>query len=336
VCLEDYDKGVCTPRVCREVIALCRRAGVPVLVDPAPIRDYAKYRGAAALTPNRTEAARAAGPGPGDDASAAEYGDMARRLRDELGLEAAIITLDRQGMVLAEQGAEPEVIPTVAREVYDVSGAGDMVLAALAGARANDVGWPDACRLANAAAGLEVAVFGVVPIPIERVHAEVLRRERGPGSKLRTLEELLVEAAALRREGRRLVFTNGCFDLLHAGHLALLQQAARHGDYLVVAINSDESVRRLKGPERPVRTERDRARLLGGLECVDAVVVFGDPTPERLIQALRPDVLVKGAEYALAEVPGAEFVIQSGGRVELLEMVQGVSTTGTIERIRAG
>lgn len=338
VCVEDYNKGVCTPELCARVIDLARRAGVPVLVDPAAVEDYSRYAGASTVTPNRTEAMLACGADLPDDAGPEAFGPLAARLVSTLGLDAAVVTLDRHGALLLERGGAPQHVPTAAREVYDVTGAGDMVLAALAAARANGLDWPDAVRLANAAAGLEVEVFGVVPMPIEKIHREVLLRERSMPGKLRTLEQLLVEVAALRNEGRRVVFTNGCFDILHAGHLSLLERAAALGDFLIVGLNSDGSVRRLKGgrdPSRPINNEHDRALVLGGLGCVGAVTIFDDDTPERIIRAIRPDVLVKGAEYTIEQVPGARFVIESGGRVELLPMVEGRSTTGAVARIRA-
>lgn len=349
VVIEDYNKGVCTPALCQGVIARARAARVPVLVDPALIPDYSKYRGATTITPNRTEAvlaacdASAAGAlvAPPPDAQATAYTAIGRKLVADLDLECAVITLDKHGALLVERDAgRARSVPTVARQVYDVTGAGDMVLAALAAARANGIDWFDAVRLANAAAGLEVEVFGVVPMPIERIHREVMLREGGVSAtqgKLRTLHQLLVEAAALRNDARRIVLTNGCFDVLHAGHLSLLRRARELGDFLVVAINSDDSVRRLKGakdPTRPINNQIDRAELLGGLECVGAVVVFDEDTPEQLIRAVRPDVLVKGDEYVLAQVPGASFVLESGGRVELLPMIEGKSTTRTVSRIR--
>jgi D-beta-D-heptose 7-phosphate kinase/D-beta-D-heptose 1-phosphate adenosyltransferase len=337
VCIEDYNKGVCTTELCQEVIRLARQAGVPVLVDPAAIDDYSRYAGASTITPNRTEAMLATGIELPDDAAAADFDPVTHQLVNDLGLDAAVVTLDRHGALLLERGAESLHIPTFARAVYDVTGAGDMVLAALAAGRANELDWPDAVRLANAAAGLEVEVFGVVPMPIEKIHREVLLRERTTPGKLHTLEQLLVEVAAARNDGRRIVFTNGCFDILHPGHLSLLERAAALGDFLIVGLNSDDSVRRLKGgndPSRPINSELDRATVLGGLSCVDAVTIFDDDTPERLIRALRPGILVKGAEYTIDQVPGAKFVIEQGGRVELLPMVQGQSTTRAVARIR--
>lgn len=332
VCLEDYAKGVCTEEVCQGVIGLARRAGVPVFVDPARLEDYSKYRGCTAITPNRTEAETATGRATHDGADAAHNAQLARELMARVEAEAVVLTLDRHGALLLERGGEPLAVPTVAREVYDVTGAGDMFLAGLAAARANGTTWADAVRFANAAAGLEVEVFGVAPIPLERIHHEIL--SRGGQGKQRTLEEAQVLAGAARREGRRVVFTNGCFDILHSGHVSLLERAAGFGDVLVVGLNSDESVRRLKGAGRPVNTQEDRARVLGALACVGAVVVFDEDTPLRLIEALRPDVLVKGADYAKSQVVGAGVVEGYGGRVELVPLVEGRSTTGTIGRLR--
>lgn len=338
VCIEDYNKGVCTEAVCQGVIALARAAGTPVLVDPAKIEGYSKYRGATAITPNRTEAELATGLATDGSASAAHNGELARRLLDELRLDAVVLTLDRHGALLLERGvegvrAEPLAVPTVAREVYDVTGAGDMVLAGLAAARANGATWPDAVRFANAAAGLEVEVFGVAPIPLERIHHSILVDQGRLHGKLRTIEQLKVQVGAWRREGKRVVFTNGCFDVLHSGHVTLLEKAAALGDVLVVGLNDDGSVRRLKGPSRPVNTEDDRARVLGALEAVGAVVLFAEETPMRLIEAIRPDVLAKGADYSKDRVVGGEFVESYGGRVELVELVAGRSTTGTIKKM---
>ena len=332
VCIEDYNKGVCTERLCQAIITACRAANIPVLVDPAAIESYAKYRGATTITPNRNEAALATGDNIPAEAAPAEYAPIAQRLLDECALDAAVITLDRHGCLLLERNGQPVVVPTSPRQVYDVTGAGDMVLAALAAARANDILWHDSVRFANAAAGLEVEVFGVVPMPIEKIHHECLLRERSLTGKLRTAEQLLIELAAVRNEGRKVVFTNGCFDILHAGHVHLLQQARTHGDYLVVAINADDSVRRFKGPNRPVNTQHDRAAVLGALACVDAVVVFTEDTPRELIEKLRPDVLAKGDEYSEAEMPGAAFIRSRGGTIARIPMKPGLSTTAILAK----
>lgn len=337
VCIEDYGKGVVTERLCQGVIRAARAAGRPVLVDPAAIWDFGKYRGATSITPNRTEAERATGLVTGEDAAGGAA--VAKALLNQLDLECVVLTLDRHGALLLEaHGPEPVAVPTVARQVYDVTGAGDMMLAALAAGRANGLGWVDAVRLANAAAGLEVEVFGVEPIPIERIHADILRRETAhfATDAARPLEQVLVEIAAVRASGERVVFTNGCFDVLHAGHVALLERAATLGDFLVVGLNSDASVRRLKGEGRPVNTAADRARVLAALRAVDAVVVFDEETPARLVESILPDVLVKGADYAGREVVGREAVEAAGGRVELVELVEGRSTTATIARLRGG
>lgn len=360
VCIEDYGKGACTHELCQGVIALARARRVPVLVDPAPTTDYAKYKGASTITPNRSEAQMAArGLGMALERAPEapeDYAPIARRLVHDLDLDSAVITLDKHGALLCERtpsaGVDSDVrtVPTVARHVYDVTGAGDMVLAALAAARAHGLDWFDSVRFANAAAGLEVEQFGVVPIPIEQIHSDIMTRERTTRGKLRTLGELQVELAAIRGRAvngaapghgapsRRpaVVFANGCFDVLHAGHVSLLRRAAALGDFLIVAINDDAGVRKLKGPGRPVYPVEDRAALLGELECVGAVVVFSQDTPEELVRAVKPDVLVKGAQYDTASIPGAAFVKSYGGRVELLDVVEGRSTTSTVSKIRGG
>jgi D-beta-D-heptose 7-phosphate kinase / D-beta-D-heptose 1-phosphate adenosyltransferase len=341
VCIEDYNKGVCTPEVCRAVIDAARRVGKPVFVDPARGVDYGKYRGCTAITPNRTEAEDATGLRTDAEASLEHNARLAHQLMDRLECEAVVLTLDKHGALLLERAGTPIAVPTIARAVYDVTGAGDMMLAALAAARANHLPWHDAVRFANAAAGLEVEVFGVVPIPFERIHHELLSREAAAGT-VRSIDEVLVQVGAVRRECEtqkhlpaRIVFTNGCFDVLHPGHVALIEHAARLGDFLVVALNTDESVRRLKGPTRPINMLEDRARVLGALRGVGAVVAFDEPTPIELIKAIRPEVLVKGADYRVDQVVGAGEVQSWGGTVELVKLIEGQSTTATIHKMRA-
>ena len=335
VCIEDYDKGVCTPGLCREIIARAKRAGKSVFVDPARLPDYSRYAGATVITPNRTEAELATGMETHGEGEVDHNADVAKELLNRLALEAVVLTLDRHGALLFTDGA-PTAVPTVARKVYDVTGAGDMFLAALAAARANDIAWDDSVRFANAAAGLEVEVFGVEPIPLERIHQSLLDMATVGRGKLRTLPQALVEVAVRRARGERIVFTNGCFDVIHSGHVALLAQAKACGDYLVVGLNDDASVRNLKGEGRPVNPEEDRARVLSAMDAVGAVVLFAEATPLELIRAVRPDVLVKGADYTKDKVVGAEIVESYGGKVELIDLVQGRSTTSTIAKMRGG
>jgi D-beta-D-heptose 7-phosphate kinase/D-beta-D-heptose 1-phosphate adenosyltransferase len=338
VCIEDYAKGVCTPEVCQHVIRTARSAGKPVFVDPAKISDYSKYAGATCITPNRTEAEFATGRrthAEGDgSASITHNAALARALMEPHGFEAVVLTLDRHGAMLLTCDAEPIAIPTIARQVYDVTGAGDMFLAGLAAARANGIAWDDSVRFANAAAGLEVEVFGVQPIPLEKIHHAIMAQASPSHAKIRTWEQVAAECEALRRQKKRVVFTNGCFDVLHAGHVSLLDRAAALGDFLVVGLNDDASIRRLKGAGRPVNTEQDRARVLGGLSSVGAVVVFSQDTPMDLIRCVKPDTLVKGADYTKDKVVGADFVESYGGRVVLVDLVAGKSTTATIAKMR--
>lgn len=334
ICIEDYAKGVCTPHLCKGVIEIARQGRVPVMVDPAKLDDYSKYSGATVITPNRTEAEFATGLSTCGEATVERNEPIARQLLESLDLEAVVLTLDRHGALLMERGGQACTLPTIAREVYDVTGAGDMFLAGLAAARANTCSWPDAVRFANAAAGLEVEIFGVEPIPLEKIHHSLLAMHTAQGGKLRTLDQVMVQVAAARRAGKKVVFTNGCFDVLHAGHVTLLDQAAGEGDLLVVGLNDDASVRRLKGPERPVNNQEDRARVLGAMGSVDAVVLFAEDTPTRLIQAVRPDVLVKGGDYSKDKVVGADFVEGYGGKVVVAGLVEGKSTTGTIRKMR--
>lgn len=344
VVIEDYGKGVCVPEVLGPVIAACRAAGVPVVVDPAAVADFSRYRGATAILPNRVEAQAATGLTIGDSHDLAGAAVAAQRLIDTVGVEAAVLTLDRHGALLLERGHGPVHLPTVAREVYDVTGAGDMMTAAIAAAAANGWGWTDAVRLGNVAAGLEVEQFGVVPIPLATIRRDLWRRVReasgGEGlTKVRTVDEARREAELVRGSGGRVVFTNGCFDVLHAGHVTLLHRARAMGDLLIVGLNSDESIRRLKGPQRPVNGESDRATVLAGLASVDTIVIFGSASdndePVELLRQLRPDVLVKGGDYRPDGVVGASVVREYGGRVELVPELRGRSTTGTIARLRA-
>jgi D-beta-D-heptose 7-phosphate kinase/D-beta-D-heptose 1-phosphate adenosyltransferase len=260
---------------------------------------------------------------------------MARKLLQDLALESIVLTLDKQGALLLEKGGKPRLVPTVARQVYDVTGAGDMVLAMLAVARAAGASWAEAVALGNIAGGLEVERFGSVPVTPDEIVAELLNEDRGRSGKVRTSEDLLVDLKRLRATGKRIVFTNGCFDLVHVGHVKYFQFAKQQADVLVVAVNSDAGMRRLKGPTRPIIEEPDRIALLEELESIDYLVVFDEDTPIGLIEQVRPDVLVKGADYRKEDVVGGEFVESCGGRVALFPLVEGRSTSAMIRRILA-
>ena len=330
VCLEDYNKGVLTPDVCQEIVRAAKRAGVPVLIDPANIPDYSRYAGATALKLNRIETARATSL-PVNNAE--QYDAAGTLLLDRLGLEAVVITLDKSGAYLATREGERRWLKTRPRQVYDVTGAGDMVLAMLAMARAAGASWVEAVSLANVAGGLEVEKFGSVPITREEVIQELLSEVHEHLGKERTLEQLMPELQRHRATGKRIVFTNGCFDVMHLGHAKYFQFAKQQGDLLVVGVNTDASIRRLKGAKRPVTPEADRVGLLEEMQSIDYLVRFDDDTPMRLIEAIRPDVLVKGADYRKEQVVGWELVESYGGRIALAPLVDGRSTSAVIQKI---
>jgi D-beta-D-heptose 7-phosphate kinase/D-beta-D-heptose 1-phosphate adenosyltransferase len=331
VLVSDYEKGVCTATLLAAVVATAREAGKRVLVDPARGGDYGKYRGCSAVTPNRLEASLATG----HDVTTSEAALLAAaQLRDALGLEAGIVTLDKDGIALACRDGAGKVLPTRPRQVYDITGAGDMVLSVLGLALASGASYETALRLANVAGGLEVEKIGCATVSRDEILRD-LAAAGGTTSKVLALVDLLRELDPLRRTGKRVAFTNGCFDVLHAGHVQYLQEARGQADLLVVGMNADAGVRALKGPDRPVNSEDARAAVLAGLQAVDFVTVFTEPTPLELIRAIRPDVLVKGADYRKEEVVGAVFVEAYGGRVHLAELRPGFSTTATLQRMRA-
>lgn len=335
VCLEDYNKGVCTPELCQRLVQLCKIANKPLLVDPAAIEDYSKYRGATCITPNRTEAELATGLDTPLEASELHNAGLAKKLLNNLDLDAVVLTLDKHGALLEERGGEPVVVPTIAREVYDVTGAGDMVLAALAGARANGLSWLDSVKFANIAAGLEVQVFGVQPIPFAQVQREVMAQTAGLSGKLRDRESLLIELAVHREAGRKIILTNGCFDVIHAGHVAYLREAKQLGDVLVVAINCDEQVRVQKGEGRPVYGEQERSEILAELQCVSYVTVFDEPTADELIRAVRPDIYVKGGDYRVDQINEHDVLTQLGIAVRVLAHRPGLGSRHVIQKLNA-
>jgi len=328
--VEDYNKGLLGDANTPQIIDDARRAGIPVVVDPALISDYRRYAGVTLLTPNRFEAALASGVEITDHESMVR---AAKRITAMTRAEAVVITLDRDGAFLYTDGAG-KVIPTRARSVYDVSGAGDEVLAMLAVAVGDGCDLDSAVGLANVAGGLEVEQFGIIPITRAQVTDELRKMIGLRTSKVVDRKPLADELARRRKRGEKIVFTNGCFDLLHVGHVRYLQEARRQGSCLVVAINSDDSVRRLKGPDRPIIGADERAEMLGALECVDYVTVFDEDTPEGLLAGLKPEMLVKGGTTSV--VVGREIVEGYGGVVRTLELVDGLSTTNIIDRIVNG
>lgn len=329
VVLEDYNKGVLCERVCAGMIAAARAAGKRVVVDPACIADYSRYAGCTLLKPNRYEASLASGVQIVDTASLEL---SAQALLNLAQADAVIISLDREGAYLCRRGCEGSRIPhQCPREVYDVTGAGDEVVAALAVALAEGCDYQQAEELANVAGGLEVEHIGFVPITRQQIAQELRRMIGLRGGKVLSRERLADELSGRRQRGESIVFTNGCFDLLHMGHVRYLQQAREQGSCLIVAINSDNSVQKLKGPTRPVIGQDERAQMLGALECVDYVTIFDEDTPVELLEMLRPEVLVKGGTTPI--VVGREMVEAYGGKVMTMAMVAGLSTTEIINRI---
>ncbi|MBI3412007.1 MAG: D-glycero-beta-D-manno-heptose 1-phosphate adenylyltransferase [Planctomycetes bacterium] len=334
VLISDYDKGVCTPAILAAVISQCRALGLKTIVDPIRGGDYRKYHGSSAITPNRLEAGLATGRTL-DNWS--EIHEAAKHLQEKLDLEAAIITLDKDGMVLGRRDGRIKHLPTRPRQVYDITGAGDMVLSVLGMALAAGADYEPAITLANVAGGLEVEKIGVATVTREEILRDLWHAGHSPLSngKLVLLDLLEQELEYRRKLGQRVAFTNGCFDVLHAGHVQYLKEARAQADLLVVGLNSDSSVRALKGTGRPVQPLSARAQVLAGLEAVDFIVVFDEATPLALIEAIKPDVLAKGADYSRDQVVGAEFVESYGGRVHLAPLAQGFSTTTLLERMRA-
>ncbi len=321
VLLSDYGKGILTTAFTCKLIALAQKYQKPILVDPKG-DDYSKYRGATLITPNKKEASIATKIAIKDDESLQKAGNF---LKESLGLEYAIITLSEDGMAIF--GEYFEKIPTVAREVYDVTGAGDTVLASLGYALACGLSIQEAASFANAAAAVVVGKLGSATVSLDEVDAyEHSLRNATSESKIKTKDEIL--RLLQTRKNQKIVFTNGCFDILHVGHVKYLEVAKSFGDMLIVGLNSDTSIKRLKGEARPINPQEDRAYILAGLESVSYVVLFEEDTPLSLITAINPDVLVKGADYEGKTVVGSDIVKE----VRLVEFVAGKSTTKIIER----
>jgi D-beta-D-heptose 7-phosphate kinase/D-beta-D-heptose 1-phosphate adenosyltransferase len=324
--LSDYGKG--TLQAVQAFIERGRTAGVPVLVDPKGA-DFDRYRGATLITPNLAEFEAVVGP----CADESEIVARGQRLMVDCDLQALLITRGEHGMSLLERDREPHHMPTQAREVFDVTGAGDTVISVLAAGLAAGLPLDSATQVANLAAGVVVGKLGTATVSATELE-QALRARRVARHGVVAEDELLDAMAAARARGETVVMTNGCFDILHAGHVTYLEEASRIGDRLVVAVNVDETVRALKGADRPVNPLDNRMKVLAALECVDWVLPFSEDTPERLICRLKPDYLVKGGDNDPNQIPGGDCVRQAGGEVRVLTYVDGVSTTRIVDSIR--
>lgn len=331
IILSDYGKGTLTPAVCEAIIAAARAADVPVFVDPKR-RDVSTYHGATVLSPNAKELAAAAGV-DGFASDQALIG-AAQALCQSHHFQYVLATRGEHGMTLVDNEGLLTHIAAEAHEVFDVSGAGDTVIATLALSYAAGAPMKEAAELANLAAGVAVGRLGTATVyPTDITSALYAHRAAALQKKVLPLEHARAVVENWRREGLSIGFTNGCFDIMHAGHISLLVDAASRCDRLIVGLNTDASVRGLKGPTRPVNQELDRANVLAALSMVSSVVLFDEETPMRLIETFQPDVLMKGADYTKAQVVGWEYVESYGGRIELIPLKQGYSTTGLINKM---
>ncbi|MFR0690954.1 bifunctional D-glycero-beta-D-manno-heptose-7-phosphate kinase/D-glycero-beta-D-manno-heptose 1-phosphate adenylyltransferase HldE [Enterobacterales bacterium AE_CKDN230030158-1A_HGKHYDSX7] len=324
--LSDYGKGALKNH--QALIQAARQRGIPVLADPKG-KDFAIYRGASLITPNLSEFEAIVGRCT-DEADLVAKG---QQLMTELELGALLVTRGEHGMTLLRPGHSALHLPARAREVFDVTGAGDTVISTLAGAIAAGEDLPQAVALANLAAGIVVGKLGTAAISAPELRRAV-QREQGSERGVLSLDQLLLAIEDARAHGEKIVFTNGCFDILHAGHVTYLEQARAQGDRLIVGVNDDGSVTRLKGPGRPINSVDRRMAVLAGLGAVDWVVSFAEDTPERLLTEVRPDVLVKGGDYGVEQVVGADIVKAYGGEVRVLGLVENSSTTAIVEKIR--
>ncbi|MDC3015877.1 bifunctional D-glycero-beta-D-manno-heptose-7-phosphate kinase/D-glycero-beta-D-manno-heptose 1-phosphate adenylyltransferase HldE [Luminiphilus sp.] len=326
VILSDYAKG--TLELVQPLLAYCREAGKRTLVDPKGT-DFERYRGATLMTPNLSELEAVVGPCDTDEALV----EKAENLRASLELDAILVTRSEAGMTLIERDGPSQHLTASAQEVFDVTGAGDTVIAVMAGGLSAGLSMADAARYANHAAGVVVAKLGTASVTPEELEHAISDRDLDSFDRRPSEDEVLSRLARCRAAGQRIVMTNGCFDLLHPGHIRYLQQSAKLGDLLLVAVNDDDSVRRLKGAGRPVNTVEDRMAVLAALEAVDFVLPFSEDTPERLIDLVTPDTLVKGGDYTVEQIAGHKSVLARGGDVVILDFVPGHSTTEMIERI---
>jgi len=326
VIMSDYDKGTISDPA--RYIQLARDRSKPILVDPK-FKDFSVYAGATIIKPNRTEFLKSVGAWQSEN----ELVKKCRWMIEKLGIEALLVTRDSEGLTLVQKNKPEMHLPARKREVYDLSGAGDTVVATLATALSSGETLEDAVGLANIAAGIAVSRPGIVSVSGPELRLE-LAEDLGYSKGVMTQEQLLRTADEARSRGEKLVFTNGCFDILHAGHVDYLSEARTRGDRLIIAINDDESVHRLKGEGRPINTVDRRMAMLAGLVAVDWVVSYSEDTPERLLSELKPDVLVKGGDYGIEEIVGADIVKSYGGDVEVLNLVEDCSTSAIAEKIK--
>jgi len=325
--LSDYKKGVLTHP--QTFIQAAKKQRIPILVDPKGT-DFERYRGATLLTPNLAEFEAVVGHCETEKLLV----ERGQTLRDNLDLDALLITRSEHGMTLLRKNLPELHFPATAREVFDVTGAGDTVISVLAAALAAGTSMAESVALANIAAGIVVGKLGTAAISAPELRRAVLS-DHGMGKGVMSEEQLLIAIEDARSQGERIVMTNGCFDIIHAGHVGYLEQAKARGDRLVVAVNSDDSVSRLKGPSRPINPAERRMAVLAAIESVDWVTPFSEDTPERLINLFKPDILVKGGDYQLEEIVGWETVQNYGGTVEVLEFLDNCSTTAIVKKIKA-
>ena len=330
VLISDMNKGLLSRRILDAVIKSGKDHNVPVIVDPGLTKDYGIYRGATAITPNRFETKLSTGIKITDVNSMKSAG---KKLLEENLFEHIIITADKDGMFLYSRDGKCKLISTVPKDVYDVSGAGDMVLSVFGFVVGSKNSFEDAAMIANVAAGVEVGKIGAVPISKSEILSELMGGSNPLYAKIKVLNELEEILNRHRKEDKKIVFTNGCFDILHVGHIEYLKFSRKQGDVLVIGLNTDRSVREQKGDKRPFVSEDERARLISALEDVDYVILFDDLTPEKLIRRVKPDVLVKGEDWKEKGVVGREFVESYGGKVILAPLVKDVSTTDIVSRI---
>ncbi len=329
VVVSDYGKGFLTQEILRALIRCAKVNRIPVLVDPKGM-DYGKYRGATHITPNVREASVASGIEIRDKDSLVRAG---RALLDQTEAEAIIITRGKDGITLVTR-TETTNFPVKPVEIIDVTGAGDTVIAALALSVANGFSLENSISVANLAASLVVSRFGAASVTVDEM-VDALNNRADDSKEIR-LEDLVPVLRTYRLQGKQIVFTNGCFDLFHSGHLKTLREASQFGDVLVVGVNSDKSIRMIKGEGRPILQQSDRVEMISALSFVDHVVVFDEETPLRLIEAIRPDYLVKGDDWEGREVVGGDIVTARGGQVKFVKLVKGISTTDLIDKIRGG